>query len=459
MKKKFPTFLKKKYFFRALHAHTKKNQQSNQKNLCLKKNMLAHFVPGLSMSLKFTPADREKEQGFEDNLPAKQRSVDAYIEYVENGNADTKTQVAAQAIVEPEEKKFDKGGDLDNFERMVPIDDGVQRLRMHIKKEFDALGLRKFPDLAWWFFDKTVQLWGMHLGLSAGGPGFAVPQQFARRSTLATFNELVYRYMVLSPSRQAVLARNDPDEVHFLKLTMRSLVADAILETALVGLRAPFVGNFTFDEAKCEIHCKTIERSVSANLKQFVCYHSGWSQTQHLKQAPKWCPTCIAASTARTGVVTSGNALGGNPGSGGGSPSAPVGPGAQSAQLTWLKNCDECYKLNNGGSDAGYAEDLIALKLVRLLKVASYKTDPFVQNVVSGFLAAQEMRREMKKILKVWAQIDMIEKLNMPGAAKDTDKQLQALGQKYEDLFDPIKTNASKNIVNVYLTLKNVFPP
>lgn len=413
--------------------------------------MLAHFVPGLSMSLKFTVADQEDAQGFELSPAAKQRSVDAYIEYVENGNADTKTQVAADAIVKPEEVKLDKNGPLDNFERMVPIDDGVQQLRMHIKKEFDALGLRKFPDLAWWFFDNTVKLWGMHLGLSAGGPGFAVPQQFARRSTLATFNELVYRYMVLSPSRQAVLARNDPDEVHFLKLTMRSLVADAILETALVGLRAPFIGNFTFDEAKCEIHCKTIERSVSANLKQFVCYHSGWSQTQHLKQAPKWCPECIAASSARVGVGVAVGGLAG--GVGVGNPPPPQ------AALTWLKDCKKCYKLNNGDSDADFDEQLTALRLIRLLKVASYKSNPFSLNVVSGYDEAKAMRIVMKNILKVRTQVEMIEKLNTPGAAKDLDAELRRASQsKYDELLDTNLANNSGNIVNVYLTLKKVFP-
>lgn len=400
----------------------------------------AFFQPGLSMSLEFA-SPREYKQAFEDNPACRQRSVDAYIEYIESGNADPSVQLAAGQAFTSAEAAYNL---LQHFERMVPIDDGVTKLRSMVRKEFEALKLSKCPDFAWWFFDKTVQLWGMHLGLHAGGAGFVVPAQFARRTTLPTFYRLIYQFMVMSPSRQAVLARNDVDEVHFLKMTMRSLVVDAIQETALIGLRAPFIGNFVFDDAKCEIHCKTIERSVSANLKQFVCYHSGWSQTQHLKQAPKWCDKCAASFSLASGgaaAVASG-----------------INPATANDKLIWLKNCDVCFAKNNPNGTEVYKDHLLAHRVARLLKIASYSTDPFPA-ANSGWIEAREVADLLMTKYNVWTHAELLEKLNTPGVGVEAVKFIEDIPGSllYNATFDDDPSRTSSNVTNVYLSLRNVF--
>lgn len=377
--------------------------------------MLAKFSPGLSMSMLFDdakdaangdfslepkqppkpkqPSDpKEYDPEFMQDEDSKQRSIEAYIEFLDNGASDPQTQLSLLDAYKEARGKFDPLNLDDKFATYLIIDNKVRDLRDTVRKSFEKHKLRLFPNMKWWFFDWSALLWCMHLGLSAGCPNFMVPKAFKDRSDINNFYDFVYKFMLSSPSRAGILARRDPDEVAFLKLAMRSLVVDATIRSSLVGLKVPVINNIKFDDAKNEITCESIQREVSGGLKQFVYYNVNWSQTQQLSKFAKLCKSCLANQAN------------------------PV-----TAKLNWLKDCRDCFTCNAKEEESGsYEENQCAMRLLRMLAVSNFENSPFPPSAQDSFLACRMLRMYLMKKLNVQGFADAVERIS----SQKTNKEL-----------------------------------
>jgi len=369
--------------------------------------MLAKFSPGLSMSMLFADAPEAAQNNFspetagfpnfdEPSEPkgfdpeftqdedSKQRSIEAYIEFLDNGASDPQTQLSLLDAYTEAREKFDDLDQKDKFATYLIIDNKVRDLRDRVRKSFEKHKLRLFPNMKWWFFDRSALLWCMHLGLSAGCPNFMVPKAFKDRSDINNFYDFVYKYMLSSPSRAGILARRDPDEIAFLKLTMRSLVVDATIRSSLVGLKVPIINNIKFDDAKNEITCESIQREVSGGLKQFVYYNVNWSQTQQLSKFAKLCKPCIASQADPA-----------------------------TAKLNWLKDCPECFTCNAKEEESGsFEENLHAMRLLRMLAVSNFLYSPFQESDQPSFEGCKGLRYILMKKLNVQGFADAVERIS-----------------------------------------------
>lgn len=369
--------------------------------------MLAKFSPGLSMSMLFDEAPgagngdyslktppqpkpkqlsdpKEFDPEFTQDEDSKQRSIEAYIEFLDNGASDPQTQLSLLDAYKEARGKFDQMNLDDKFASYLIIDNKVRDLRDTVRKSFEKHKLRLFPNMKWWFFDWSAPLWCMHLGLSAGCPNFMVPKAFKDRSDINNFYDFVYKFMLSSPSRAGILARRDPDEVAFLKLAMRSLVVDATIRSSLVGLKVPVINNIKFDDAKNEITCESIQREVSGGLKQFVYYNVNWSQTQQLSKFAKLCKTCLKSQADPA-----------------------------TAKLNWLKDCRDCFKENAKEEDSGsYEENLHAMRLLRMLAVSNFDVNPFPVDQQDSFFACRLLRNYLMTKLNVHGFADAVERIS-----------------------------------------------
>lgn len=361
---------------------------------------------------------------FSQDDDSKQRSIEAYIEFLDNGASDPQTQLSLQDAYEEARAKFDPINLDDKFATYLIIDNKVRDLRDTVRKSFEKHKLRLFPNMKWWFFDRSVFLWCMHLGLSAGCPNFMVPKAFKDRSDINNFYDLVYKYMLSSPSRAGILARRDPDEVAFLKLAMRSLVVDATIRSSLVGLKVPVINNIKFDDAKNEITCESIQREVSGGLKQFVYYNVNWSQTQQLSKFAKLCKPCLASQADPT-----------------------------KAKLNWLKDCPDCFKENAKEEESGtYEENLHAMRLLRMLAVSNFLTSPFPQIAQASFRGCKGLRFYLMKKLNVQGFAEAVERISSQKTNKAIYDWLANNAESAQFFVDALgEVEKPSNLIQLYV--------
>lgn len=388
---------------------------------------LAHFTPGLESSFIFTdPApDRKREY----DLSKQDESIAEYIRFLDTSASKPEKQAfyeAAYNTLLEHFKKVDRdefSNETGKYKKMWSITDKVENLHLRFKKETKDEPLLEFPDLRWHFFDASVKLWGMKLGFEAGAPNFVVPSNF-QTTTFPHFYELVYKYMLSAPDRERVLSNNNADTLRFLNLSMKSVVADAVLYQATFGLRTPVTGNIAVENNK--ITCKALFRDVSNLLHHGVCHKLGWNMMTALLQ--KEVKTC-------------------------------KNPNHINSEYSSFYNCQKCFELNHGKTEdfEKQVKSMIVLRVLlckNIFEQQHAKTGQdlemlIFQSAPNWTKGSNDINTAINLILettKTWLIPDAVLHINEKGGHEIYDTV--AAQCKFLDVFDD---NKNLNIAKLFL--------
>jgi len=352
---------------------------------------LAHFTPGLESSFVFSspPPGRELEY----KVNNQEESIAEYIRFLDMGASKPEKQAFYESVREKLEGAFDKVDivvksgtkEAGNYKKLCAINEQVEYLHSMLKRETKDEPLVEFPDLRWHFFDSSVKLWGMKLGFEAGAPNFVVPTQF-RTTSFPHFYELVYKYMLNAPDRERVVSSNNQDSLQFLKLSMQSVVVDAVLYQATFGLRTPVTGNILVESNK--ITCKALFRNVSELLHHGVCHKLGWNMTTAVLQ--KEVKECNDPK--------------------------------HKTNYSSFYNCKNCFKINHG-KEEDFEKQVKAMIVLRVLLCDKvFKRYPNLEqtifNTAIGWTGPGTIHRVIEQILKLtktWIIADAVSVINKQG--------------------------------------------
>ena len=388
---------------------------------------LAHFIPGLESSFIF--ADPADDRALEYDKSKQDESIAEYIRFLDTSASKPEKQAFYEAAYDTlleHFKKVDQDEDLKEtgkYKKMWSITDKVENLHLRFKKETKDEPLLEFPDLRWHFFDASVKLWGMKLGFEAGAPNFVVPSNF-QTTTFPHFYDLVYKYMLCAPDRERVLSNNNADALRFLQLSMKSVVADAVLYQATFGLRTPVTGNIAVENNK--ITCKALFRDVSNLLHHAVCHKLGWNMTTALLQ--KEVKTC-------------------------------KDPKHINSEYSSFYNCEKCFELNHGKKEdfEKQVKSMIVLRVLlcknifeqQLAKTGKYLETLIFQSASGWVRNSNDINTAIGLILeltKTWLIADAVSYINEKGGHDIYDKV--AAKCQFLDVFDDKK---NINIAKLFL--------
>jgi hypothetical protein len=407
------------------HTHNKdkrtRNNQKEELNMADSKK-LAYFIPGLESSFVFSKLPVGRELEYEDKN--QDESIAEYIRFLDMGASKPEKQAFYESVHENLKGEFDKVDIVEkgttkeagNYKKLFAINEQVENLHSKLKRETKDEPLVEFPDLRWHFFDTSVKLWGMKLGFEAGAPNFVVPAQF-RTTSFPHFYDLVYKYMLNAPDRERVLSSNNQDSLQFLKLSMESVVVDAVLYQATFGLRTPVTGNILVESNK--ITCKALFRNVSELLHHGVCHKLGWNMTTAVLQ--KEVKECNDAK--------------------------------HKTKYSSFYNCEMCFKLNHG-KDGDFKKQVKAMIVLRVLlcdKVFKRydKLEEIIFNGANGWSSNGDIDKAINEILiltKTWTIADAVSVINKQGVEAIYPELVAKF--KFLDVF---KDNKTDTIAKLFL--------